>query len=288
VQLTVKLSTLLGLDRHPADLAGWGPIHAEHARELVQQLAAGQWRYAVLDNDGRPLRSGLTPARPHGWGRRQATDAGVVDLLVSEDLLVALTEGPLSDGNLADPAIVLAWLPVIEDIARRADGTALGNAGPGPSGGTDPAEARRRFPRAGLRREIELAISTCIGVNCRRPSTRSEMDHTHDHALGGNTVRENLGPACEHDHDLKTKGGWHLRRLDDTTFRWTSRLGCTYDTRIAPLTENLPPPGPAPAYQGPEVPKRYIDTDPWFGDLKKPEPASGRPTPSPEPDEPPF
>jgi hypothetical protein len=82
VQVTVKLSTLLGLDRHPADLAGWGPIHAEYARELAEKLSAGQWRYAVLDADGHPIRSGVTPARPKGWAKRKATDAGVVDLLV--------------------------------------------------------------------------------------------------------------------------------------------------------------------------------------------------------------
>ncbi len=96
VQLTAKLSTMLGLDRHPADLAGWGPTHAEHARELAEQLSAGQWRYAVLDAEGQPIRSGLTPARPKGWARRDATDAGVVDLLVPAELLHQLTEGSLA------------------------------------------------------------------------------------------------------------------------------------------------------------------------------------------------
>jgi hypothetical protein len=141
-------------------------------------------------------------------------------------------------------------MPVIEDIARRADGTALGNGTPGPDP-RDPAEARRRFPRAGLRRELQLAIATCIGVNCRRPSMTADMDHTHDHALGGDTVQENLGPACGHDHALKTKGGWRLKRLDEFTFRWTSRLGRIYDVPIAPLIEDLPPPGtnPVPAWR---------------------------------------
>ncbi len=219
----------------------------------------------------------------------------MLDLLVPADLLAALTQGPLQHANLTDPATVLAWLPVLTDIARRADAGApdpTGNRGAGPSRGSDSAEARRRFPRAGLRRELQLTIRTCIGIGCRRPSTSSEMDHTHDHALGGHTVRENLGPACEHDHDLKTKGGWHLTRRDDSTFRWTSRLGRTYDTTIAPLIEDLPPPGPARAPPGPDVPDHHLDSDPWLGYLKppqqEPDPASGRPAPSPEPDEPPF
>ncbi len=268
VHITVKLSTLLDLDRHPADLAGWGPVHAEHARDLVQKLTSGQWRFAILDAEGRPIRSGLTSARPRGWARRKSDDAGVVDLLVSAELLASLTEGPLQHGNLVEPAAVFAWLPVIEDIARRADGSALGNSGAGPSGGPDPSDARRRFPRAGLRRELQLAMRTCVGVGCRHPSTQSEMDHTLDHALGGDTVRENLGPACDHDHDLKSKGGWRLKRLDDHTFRWTSRLGRTYVRKVAPLVEDLPSPGPAPSPSGPDVPDRYVDADPWLGYLK--------------------
>ena len=288
VQLTVKLSTLLGLDRHPADLAGWGPTHAEHARELAQKLSAGQWRYAVLDADGQTIRSGLTPARPKGWARRQATDAGVVDLLVPAELLHELTEGLLKDGNLADPATLVAWLPVIEDIARRADGTNTSTGfEPEPSGGPDP---HRRFPGKPLRRELELRIRTCIGTGCRRPARTAEMDHTLDHGLGGLTVLENLGPACEHDHDLKTKGGWGLKRLDETTFRWTSRLGRTYDVPIAPLIEDLPPPGGHPIPAGRGIPDQIEpDRDLWFGNPKPaPGPAPDRPVPRPVPDEPPF
>ncbi|MBA3744334.1 MAG: DUF222 domain-containing protein [Sporichthya sp.] len=246
VQLTVKLSTLLGLDRHPGDLAGWGPAHAEHARDLAQKLSAGQWRFAVVDAEGQLVRSGLTPARPKGWVPRKASDAGILHLLVSAGPLKALTEGPLKDGNLADTAAVIAWLPVIEDIARRTDGSAAAN--PDPASGSDP---RRRFPTQALRRDLELRIPTCIGTGCRRPATTAEMDHTLDHALGGDTVRENLGPVCGHDHALKSKGGWRLKRLDEFTFRWTTRLGRTYDVGIAPLIDDLPPPMPQLGRQAP-------------------------------------
>jgi hypothetical protein len=87
------------------------------------------------------------------------------------------------------------------------------------------------------------------------------MDHTLDHARGGNTEPENLGPACGRDHDLKTKGGWRLRRLNEHTFRWTSRLGRTYDVAIAPLIEDLPPPGPNP---GPRQAPRPTPDEPQF------------------------
>lgn len=41
VRVTVALSTLLGLDDAPADLAGYGPITAEAARALARD---GTWR----------------------------------------------------------------------------------------------------------------------------------------------------------------------------------------------------------------------------------------------------
>ncbi len=210
----------------------------------------------------------------------------MVDLLVPAELLHQLTEGSLADGNLADPATIVAWLPVIEDIARRADGSSGSALEPEPSGGSDP---RRRFPGKALRREVELRIRTCIGTGCRRPARTADMDHTFDHGLGGLTVLENLGPACEHDHDLKTKGGWSLKRLNETTFRWTSRLGRTYDVPIAPLIEALPSPGPKPIPAGPDIPDQPDpDRDPWLGGPAPPPARPDRPASSPTPDEPPF
>ncbi|HVE95513.1 MAG TPA: hypothetical protein VNA67_00745 [Pseudonocardiaceae bacterium] len=43
MELRVRLSTLLGHDQHPAELAGWGYLHAELARDLVGTLGQAQW-----------------------------------------------------------------------------------------------------------------------------------------------------------------------------------------------------------------------------------------------------
>ncbi len=48
VQVTISLSTLLGLDEHPAELAGHGPIPAELARRIAAD-PTGSWRRLVLD-----------------------------------------------------------------------------------------------------------------------------------------------------------------------------------------------------------------------------------------------
>lgn len=88
--LKVRLTTLLGLDRYPAELAGWGAVHAELARTLVGQLGAAQWRFTFTSPSGHLLRTGLTTARPVGSDRRRASCEGVVQILVPVTLLPRL------------------------------------------------------------------------------------------------------------------------------------------------------------------------------------------------------
>jgi len=62
IRVTVALSTLLGLDDEPADLAGYGPITAEAARALARD---GTWRRIVTDPlSGAVLDVGRTRYRP--------------------------------------------------------------------------------------------------------------------------------------------------------------------------------------------------------------------------------
>ncbi|HEY0185899.1 MAG TPA: DUF222 domain-containing protein [Cellulomonas sp.] len=63
VRVTVALSTLLGMDDQPADLAGYGPIDAVAARALAE---GGIWRRVVTDPlSGTVLDVGRTRYRPH-------------------------------------------------------------------------------------------------------------------------------------------------------------------------------------------------------------------------------
>ena len=62
IDVTVALSTLIGLDDQPADLTGFGPISAEQARALA---AGGTWRRLVTDPlSGTVLDVGRTRYRP--------------------------------------------------------------------------------------------------------------------------------------------------------------------------------------------------------------------------------
>jgi hypothetical protein len=62
VRVTVPLTTLLGLDKLPGELAGYGPISSDVARALAAQ---GTWRRLVTDPlTGALLDYGATRYRP--------------------------------------------------------------------------------------------------------------------------------------------------------------------------------------------------------------------------------
>jgi hypothetical protein len=63
VQVTVALSTLLGLDEQPAELAGYGPIPAQAARRIAAD-PTGTWRRLLTDEHGKLIDYGRTTYRP--------------------------------------------------------------------------------------------------------------------------------------------------------------------------------------------------------------------------------
>ena len=216
VEVRVKLSTLLGYDQHPGDLAGWGPIHADLARTLVARHTGGTWRYVTTTSDGHLDHTGVLRRRPTGMPR---TGHGTVEIQID----------PATMATLADLPTDHPWTPVLAEITPPAD-----------TSNTD--DPRRRSPRAGLRRLVGLRNRTCVFPGCRIPARHSDLDHTHDHAHGGPTVEANLGPVCRHDHRVKHHGGWRLHQPRPGHFTWTSPLGHTYQVPPSVIIEALPDP----------------------------------------------
>ena len=113
------------------------------------------------------------------------------------------------------------------------------------------------------------------------------MDHTEDHGRGGETVEENLAPACRHDHRGKHEAGWRLEQPTPGHLRWTSRLGHTYNIEPKPIIQPLPDPIP------PDPKGRVYDLSGPDVD-EQPDAPRAPPTPAEEPttvdddDEPPF
>ncbi|MGQ0465339.1 MAG: DUF222 domain-containing protein [Sporichthyaceae bacterium] len=240
IELSVSLYAALGLDLDPADLAGHGPLHTAHALTVLSKLGAAQWRWVLMDSTNHLIGTGLTPARPIGYAARSGDCSSVVNLHVHLGLLEACLRAD-AEGGIADflePEVWERWRTVLLDIAIRA-------AEPPPA----PDDSEKRFAGARMRREVQLLHGRCIGVGCRAPARRSDLDHRHDHAKGGKTTPENSAPLCRRDHGGKHEGGWKLDRLEHG-HRWTSRLGHRYDVPDRPVWRQLPEPVTTPANHG--------------------------------------
>jgi hypothetical protein len=207
-----------------------GVLTADRILKRIHNLA----RAAKTGNDPRSIdqvRADVFVELLTGPSRQQddpeLTRSGVVDIRVDLTTLAGLNE---------NPGEIPGWGPVISEIARQAaepekqwQVTVTDNGGRPVWGGTT-----RYRPKVTERRQITTTYTTCVFLGCRMPSTESDIDHHHPWSLGGATEPINLGPECRHDHIVKDKGGWKLRRNPDGSYTWTSRHGHTYTTRPEP------------------------------------------------------
>ncbi|MGH3906919.1 MAG: HNH endonuclease signature motif containing protein [Pseudonocardiaceae bacterium] len=268
MELRVRLSTLLGRDEYPGELAGWGPVHAELARDLATTLGGGQWHFAITDEHGHLRHCGITRARPTGSPTRSARSRQIVELQVPATTLHELAD---------DPDTLGGWAPVLTDLLRQHTSAQQ----------TPADDPTRRTPGAALRRQVQIRDRYCLMIGCRAPARGTDTDHTLDHARGGPTLEPNLGNTCRHDHRVKHDGGWRLDQPEPGLFRWTSRLGHSYPLRpppiIEPLPDPLPPHGPAPPMPAPSEDDRWHESGIW--DNAPPQAATKpAPRPPPEPD----
>ncbi|MGH3845356.1 MAG: DUF222 domain-containing protein, partial [Pseudonocardiaceae bacterium] len=87
IEVRVRLSTLLGIDDHPAELPGWGPIPAAAARDLVATQHHTEWRIAIVDTDGYLLHGDLTRRRPGPPHARGDCAGGIVEIALPVTML---------------------------------------------------------------------------------------------------------------------------------------------------------------------------------------------------------
>jgi len=72
VDIRVDLTTLIGLDDNPGELAGYGPIITDVARRVVDNAQDSEWRVTVTDPvTGQPTHTGTTSRRPTAAQRRR-------------------------------------------------------------------------------------------------------------------------------------------------------------------------------------------------------------------------
>jgi hypothetical protein len=270
IEVRVRLSTLLGLDEHPAELPGWGPISAAAARDLVAAQHHAEWRIAIVDTEGYLLHGHLTRRRPTRSGPHGECVGGIVEIALPVSMLdqfPTLATGHPEWARLL-AGISASWTH--RDQARAAL----------------DQHPHRRFAHTALRRHIHMRDRHCIGIGCRRRAATTDLDHTHDHAHGGQTLTTNSGPCCPRDHALKHQGGWTLTQPKAGHFTWSSPLGRIYHTRGEPLIPDLPE--PLPRDPDPDPPDSPTTSEGPILHRPQPPPPPARPPPPKPPDQPPF
>jgi hypothetical protein len=116
-----------------------------------------------------------------------------------------------------------------------------------PTTGVTVATDSYRVP-SGMRRFLQARDQHCRFPGCRVAAIRCEVDHTHDHALGGKTELSNLAHLCQRHHSMKQFTAWRVRQLKGGVLEWTSPLGRTYredaPTPAVAFTPAAPPQPP--------------------------------------------
>ncbi|NEE03617.1 HNH endonuclease signature motif containing protein [Phytoactinopolyspora halotolerans] len=136
-ELRIGLASLLGVDEHPGEIPAWDFIPAAVARQIAARMHSAQWRFAICNDDGQLIQTGITTARPRSPDeqtvRRDARRGGILELHVTISMLARLATLVHTDAN-ADPDTRAAdepahaqipvqecvrWAAVITDLARQ-------------------------------------------------------------------------------------------------------------------------------------------------------------------------
>lgn len=217
VNLTVPLTTLLGLANEPAEVAGFGPLDPALAREVGARAGthpATRWCLTVIDDAGQAIghgclpgrrpaelfthasggagpgdRAGPGPAGGHGRGTSQAMVSGVVARDFTVKICALARE--MCDHRNEEP-------------------------------GYEPSRRLRHLIRA--------RNATCTAPGCRRAAARCDLDHTQPYDEGGRTCECDLAPLCRHHHRCKQAEGWRLEQTSPGIMCWTTPAGRHYVT----------------------------------------------------------
>ncbi|HET6213458.1 MAG TPA: DUF222 domain-containing protein, partial [Micromonosporaceae bacterium] len=200
VELTVPLTTLMQLSDASGEIAGFGPVIADIARQVATAQPRAQWRWSVWDPDtGRLLQHGSTRRRPRGAGRPGACPRSSMQVSRLRGAGRAVRSGPCRGSR----------------AGRRYRGLQPGYRVPAPS----PRQAPSRQPgrlagQAGSARRVRLdqpagpGVFRCAGrllnnrtlLNNRgvgdRPRLHPEPDPLVDADRSGRAVRVDAEPGC--------------------------------------------------------------------------------------------
>ncbi|WP_295783587.1 HNH endonuclease signature motif containing protein [uncultured Microbacterium sp.] len=109
-------------------------------------------------------------------------------------------------------------------------------------------------------RHLRARDRHCRWPGYTTPAIRCEIDHTHDHALGGPTHVHNLAHLCQRHHTQKQFTRWSVKQQPGGTLHWTSPTGRTYTDEplpYSPAVRFLPPEPPPPDPDNDDTPPPF-------------------------------
>jgi Domain of unknown function (DUF222) len=228
INLTLPLATWMGLAAGPGQITGYGPAHADTCRDLATTLTQSpETRYCVTITTpaGQPLGHACTSTPPPSGGLAQATPrpSGTGPPGTGPPGTGPPGGGPPGGGP--DPPVaadLAAWLARLH-VEWLTTGTC-----------DHLRETPGYRPAAKLTHLIKIRNPSCTAPGCRRPATRSDLDHIIPYQDGGRTCECNLHTPCRRHHRLKGTAGWHAQMTTPGTITWTLPHGRTYTTTAEP------------------------------------------------------
>ncbi len=250
INVTVPLSVILGLSDAPAEVAGFGPVDGQLARELVR--AAGihpgtRWCVTAVGQDGQAVGHGCARGRHTAPGppppagnqdhpdQRRMRDGPGGSMSVPE--LEPQSQEPQPQPQPQEPqsqpqpqpqktaayALHVQAKEFMQRLGIRLTPLAVGTC-------DHRNEEPGYKPSRRLRHLTSARTDRCTAPGCRRPAGQCDFDHTVAYEAGGRTCECNLGALCRRHHRCKQAQGWALEQTSPGNMAWKTPSGRRYTT----------------------------------------------------------
>ena len=247
INVTVPLSTLLGTSGTPGEVAAFGPVDAELARELARAAGthpATRWCVTVIGQHGQAVGHGCArgrhsaPQHPPTGPEGPAQDGPPPDGPAPDG---PAPDGPARDRPTNGRAVPAEPLDPLNPLARAFLQRLRIRIIPLAVGSCDHRNEEPGYkPSRLLRHLIEARTPRCTAPGCRRPAAQCDQDHTIPYEAGGRTCECGLGPLCRRHHRCKHAQGWTAR----ATRTWRLRVDHPSPTAIHHRSQKPTPPDP--------------------------------------------
>ncbi|HEX8008124.1 MAG TPA: hypothetical protein VF482_17035, partial [Trebonia sp.] len=212
--LTIPLSTLLGLAERPGEGHGLGPLDPDLTRRLAATVARSphsQWCITVTDQHGYAIGHGCAKPAKHGKnGRTQPARDGPWALTREDD------PGP--------PGGYGTWTLTMPDGRQLTV-----HLEPVPLTDCDHRHESHAYqPNDTLRHLVQIRDGECTFPACSRHARESDFEHAIPYDKGGRTCACNAGARSRRCHKTKQSKGWSVTQPLPGWHQWTTPSGRTY------------------------------------------------------------